>query len=310
MNILLLISISFLSFEIAKKIIDKRIISQINNYIMEKNEAYYDELLKYYEKNKRVKLKTKLNVFHKINILIDRSSVKRSILVNPVTIIILCFTCLGLCYVLTKRIFEIPLLSMIISAPSFGLPIIVLSIIANYREKRIEGALLNFLLQLKNYTKINNDIVYAFQSVKVIEPLQSFIDKFLIEVNRGVKFEIAMEHLKEKIHIKSFLELLNNIQYCYLYGGSFSELISKNYKMIDELQKEKMARLQETKSSRLVLLILIALDLFVYFTFITGNPDNYKIMKTTLFGKVILYWNFISMWLLLLLSNRVKKLEY
>ena len=134
--------------------------------------------------------------------------------------------------------------------------------------------------------------------------------KFLIEINRGVKFEIAMEHLKEKIHIKSFLDLLNNIQYCYLYGGNFSELISKNYQTIDELKKEKESRIQETRGARLVLLILIALDLFVYFTFINGNSENYKLMKSTFLGNAILYWNFISMWLLVLLSNNVKKLDY
>lgn len=310
MNILLLIAIAFLSYEIAKKIIDKKVFSKINNYIMVKNEAYYDELLKYYEKNKKVKINTKLNVFHKINILIDRASLKRNLLINPVTIMIFCILSFGVSYVFIKKIFEIPFLSMIISLPSIGLPVYILSMVADYKEQKIEKVLLNFLLQLKNYTNINNDIVYAFQEVKVIEPLQSYIDKFLIEINRGVKFEIAMEHLKEKIHIKSFLELLNHIQYCYLYGGNFSELISKNYQSIDELQKEKAARIQETKGARLVLLILIALDLFVYFTFINGNSDNYRIMKNTFFGNAILYWNFISMWLLLLLSNHVKKLDY
>ena len=310
MKIVLFASIAFLSYAIAKTIIEKKIFYKINNYIMTKNEAYYEELLKYYEKNKKVKLTTKLNIFHKINILIDRAALKRNIFINPVTIFILCFVSLGIVYVFAKKVFEIPLLSMIVSMPALFLPIAILSLISNYNEQKIEKVLLNFLLQLKNYTRINNDILYAFQEIKTINPLQSYIDKFLVEINSGIKFERAMEHFKEKIHIKSFLDLLNNIQYCYLYGGSFSNLISRNYDVINELQNEKMARIQETKGARIVLIILVLLDLFVYFTFITGNVENFKIMKATAIGNIILYWNFISMWLLLLLSNKVKKLDY
>ncbi|MBQ9266840.1 MAG: hypothetical protein IJ217_00915 [Clostridia bacterium] len=310
MNVILFLAVGLLSYELAKRIVDKKFFSKINNYIMVKNDEYYAELLRYYEKNKKVKLNTKLNVFHKINILIDRASLSRNILINPITILLSCVLSFVGVYMIIKNIFEIPLLSFIISLPALILPIVILSSIASYKEQKIEKVLLNFLLQLKNYTRINNDIIYAFQEVKVIEPLQSYIDKFLLEINRGIKFEIAMEHLKEKIHIKSFLDLLNHIQYCYLYGGNFSELIRKNYETIDEMQKEKAARMQETRGARLVLLILIALDLFVYFTFINSSYENYRIMKNSFVGTVILYWNFISMWLLLLLSHHVKKLDY
>ena len=57
---------------------------------MTKNEKYYADLLKYYEKNKKIKFKTKLNLFHKINVMIDRASLPRNVFINPITIIILC----------------------------------------------------------------------------------------------------------------------------------------------------------------------------------------------------------------------------
>ncbi len=310
MNMILFLAIVWLAYEISKYIIDKKVLSKINNYVMAKNEAYYNELLNYYEKNKKVKLTTRLNLFHKINILIDRAALKRNIVVNPITLIVSSIICFYITFTIIKIIFEIPLLSFIIALPTFGIPLFVLSYIASIKERRIEKLLLNFLLQLKNYTKINNDILYAFEEVKVLDPLQTFIDNFLVEIKSGIKFEIAMEHLKEKIHIKSFKTLLNHIQHCYLYGGNFSELIDKNYYTIAEMQKEKQNRSQETRGARMVLIILVFLDLFVYFTYISSNYENYKIMKNSIIGNAILYWNFISMWLLLLLSYSVKKLDY
>ena len=310
MKVLLFLSIVFVSYLLAKEIVNKKVVSKINSFIMVKNDAYYNELLKYYEKNKRVKLKKKLNVIHKINILLDRALLKRNIVINPVTIILMCLACVLVSYTISKSIFGISMLSFIISVPTFFVPIAIISAIANYNENKIEKILLNFLLQLKNYTDINNDIIYAFKEVKVIDPLQSHINKFLIEINSGVKFEKAMEHMKEKIHIKAFLNLLNNIEYCYLYGGDFGILINKSYLLIEEMQKEQYNRVQETRGARVVLVILILLDLLVYFVYVNSNSENYKIMVTTFLGNAILYWNFISMWLLVFLAHNVKKLDY
>ena len=107
--------------------------------------------------------------------------------------------------------------------------------------------------------------------------------------------------------IKSFLA---NMEHCYLYGGSFPELMDKSYQIIDAIQKEKEKRREETRSARIVLWILIFLDVFVYITYIAANEENYAIMQHSFMGNLILYWNFISMWLLVALSMQVKKLDY
>ena len=201
-------------------------------------------------------------------------------------------------------------LSLIIAIPTFLIPIITLSIIAESKSKKIEKVILNFLLQLKSYTKINNDIIYAFKQVKTIEPLQGYIRKFLVEINSGIKFEKAIENLKEKITFEKFNMFLTNMQYCYINGGNFSELISKNYKIISDIQAEKNKREQETMGARMVLIALILMDLFVYFTFIKNDYENYLIMTKSFIGNLILYWNFISIWVLFVLIYKVKKLDY
>ena len=144
--------------------------------------------------------------------------------------------------------------------------------------------MLNFLLQLKNYTQLNNDIIYAFKQVRTIEPLQSYVKKFLVEINSGIRFEKAIESLKEKITFEKFKAILTNMQYCYLNGGNFTELMDKSYKMIANIQNEKSLREQETIGARIVLVILIILDLFVYFTFIKNNHENYLIMTKNFYA--------------------------
>ena len=85
----------------------------------------------------------------------------------------------------------------------------------------------------------------------------------LVEKQIHLNFETAIEHLKEKINIFMFKDFFSNVQYCYLYGGNFITLINRSYKSINEIQKEKLKRLEETKSARLVLLILIILNIVI-----------------------------------------------
>jgi Flp pilus assembly protein TadB len=166
------------------------------------------------------------------------------------------------------------------------------------------------MLQLRNYTKINNDIIFALNEIHTIEPLQSYIQRFLVEIKSGIKFEDAMEKLKGKINIKQFKNFLSNLEHCFICGGNITNLIEKSYKSIELIQKEKTNRIQETKGARLVLYILMGLNFFVYFTFIKNDYENYMIMRTSFIGNIILYWNFISIWIFIFLSLSVKKLDY
>ena len=310
MYIVLFFLISITSYLLVDLLLSKNINKKITNFLTYKNEKYYTEFIKQHEKNKKVKITAKLNIMHKINLLIEKSGLKRGLLINQITIILSSCVSFIICYLLIFNIFKIVLLSIIISVPAILIPTLFLSLLAESRSKKIEKVMLNFLLQLKNYTQISNDIVYAFKQVKTIEPLQSYIKKCLVELNSGIKFEKAIENLKEKITFEKFNNFFTNMQYCYINGGNFTELIKKNYRIISDIQNEKNMREQETMGARIVLIILIILDLFVYFSFIKNNYENYNIMIKSLIGNIILYWNFISIWLMFILIYKVKKLDY
>ena len=268
MSAIFFILIAFSIYLSIEKIIEKKVLQKINKYVIVKNEYYYKEFLKKYDKSKKVKLTEKLNLKYKINMLLDKAGVQQNIFVNMFTVILCAFICFVGMYLFVFSVFKIVGISIIVAMPATFIPFVVLNIISVYKTEKLEKVFLNFLLQLKNYTKIGNDVVSSMKSVHTLEPLQSYINKFTLEINNGIKFETAIEHLKDKIRIKKIKEFFTNVQYCYLYGGDFSCLIDKSYKIISEIQKEKNKRKQETQGARVVLIILILLNVFVYVNFI------------------------------------------
>lgn len=310
MSVILLILIAVSVYLSVEKIRERKILQKINKYINIKNEFYYKEFLKKYEKSKKIRMTERFNWKYKINLLIDKAGLEQNIFINPISLMIAGCLCFGITYVLMFSVFRIIGISIIVSLPSVIFPFLILNLISSYKIERLEKIFLNFLLQLKSYTKIGNDVVSAFKSVQTIEPLQSYLNKFNLEINSGIKFETAIENLKEKVSIKKFKEFFTNVKYCYLYGGNFSRLIDKSFTTINELQKEKNKRKQETQGARIVLIILMALNVFVYINFVKNNQEYYLIMKNSILGMIILYWNFISMWILIFLSERVKRLDY
>lgn len=310
LKILLFCLMALTIYLMLEKIKEEKMLEKINKYIEIKNEKYYRNFLNDYEKRKKVKILQKFNWGYKLNVLIEKAAIKRNLLVNPMMIILYGICVVIIVYKIAFEFFKIVSLSVLVSLPTFFFPIMLIAWIANYKSERMEKTFLNFLIQLKNYAQINNDIASSLQQVKTIEPLQSYIDKFNIEINSGIKIETAIEHLKEKISVKKFKEFFSNVQCCYIYGGNFTMLIDKSYKIIADLQSEKERRKQETQGARMVLYILIFLNIFVYVTYIKNNYENYLIMQRNFWGMAILYWNFISMWILILLAERVKKLDY
>lgn len=310
LNIIFFVLIATTIYFALDKIREEKILEKINKYIDVKNEKYYRDFLNDYEKRKKVKILQKFNFNYKLNVMIEKAAIKRNVFVNPLMIILCGFLSAIVVYMVAFEFLKIFSLSIIISLPAIFLPVIILEWIANYKSEKLEKTFLNFLIQLKNYVRVSNDIAAAFRQVKTVEPLQSYLDKFNVEINSGIKIETAIEHLKEKISVKKFKEFFSNVQYCYIYGGNFAALIDKNYKIISDLQSEKERRKQETQSARLVLYILIFLNIFVYITYIKNNYENYLIMQRSFLGMAILYWNFISMWLLIFMAESVKKLDY
>jgi Flp pilus assembly protein TadB len=303
--ILLLITAYAVLFNLHEKDISK----VIQRFVEEKNKSYFEKYSK--SSNRRNgKVNIVSNYIYKITHLFDMAGIKQNLIINPIAIIVLCGVSFVVCFCVAIYVFNLIPLSLIISLPGMIIPVVILQLLAKRRESAIENSILDLVLQLRNLTRINNDIVYALGQVKTISPLQDYIDEFLSELHNGIKFEFAVEKLKLKLSFKVLRDLFDNISHCYIFGGDYQELMRKSYVMISKVQKEKKDRKNETRSARIVLGILIFLDLFVYFTYIKNNYENYVLMSNQLLGQIIIYWNFISIWFLFILMRKVQRLDY
>jgi hypothetical protein len=78
MKFLILILDIIISYELSKIIINKKTLSKINKYFLHKNEKYYEDLLDYYDKNKKINSTKKLNVISQLSILINKTELRRN----------------------------------------------------------------------------------------------------------------------------------------------------------------------------------------------------------------------------------------
>ena len=103
---------------------------------------------------------------------------------------------------------------------------------------------------------------------------------------------------------------INNVRYCHIYGGDIATLTHKTQKTISAAIKQKKKREKETNSICVVLYMLIAIDLYMYFSFIAKNPEYLNIMVNSFPGQIILNLNFLSLWGVIWLSSMVRKMRY
>ncbi|MGE5472716.1 MAG: type II secretion system F family protein [Ignavibacteriales bacterium] len=313
-EIILLIPIIILSYILANKILDREFRKHVKEFSESVNSEYQKkQIINKILRRDKLKKKAYKSLFYKIELIIEKSGIQNYVLFFNSTILII--TCIIFAigfFLLFTYLFDVISVGLITSLPGFFVPIIILGIMAQKKEEEIEKILADYLLLLKNSTRIHNDIIEAFRNIqdKCMEPLKTFTCQFTAEINSGINVESALSNFRDKINMKKFKLFLTNVQYCYIYGGDFTELIDKTQKLISEIQKEKRIRIRETRSARIVIFLLIFLDIYLYFNFIMTEPDYLSIMRNTFYGQLILNANFLSIWFLLWLSYSVKKLDY
>ena len=313
-NLILLIPIIFLSYLLAARFLDRNFKERVKELTGSVSSEYRrNQAVKKVLRKQKLKKKAYKKLFYKLELVIEKSGIQDYIfLIDSRILLILCLISAFIFFAIFESLFGVTSVGIITSFPGFFVPIMLLGIMTRRREEQVEKVLGDYLLQLKNSTRIHNDIIEAFRNVqdKCMEPLKTFTRQFVAEVNSGISVEVAIDNFRDKVDTKKFKLFLINIQYCYIYGGNFTELLDKTQRLIAEIQKEKRTRIRETRSARIVIFLLIFLDIYLYFNFIMSQPDYLSIMRNTFYGQLILNANFLSIWFLLWLSYSVKKLDY
>lgn len=227
-------------------------------------------------------------------------------------LLVLGIICSIVSFIICSNLFPVLSVSLIVSIPMFFTPIWIINFIAEREQNKLERELNDFFIQLKSSLNINSDIIDALRRIQnsVLEPFRSYTKQLLNEINTGKLPEDALTSFAQKVNIKKFSMYINNVRYCHVYGGDISELTQKTQKIISDSIKQKRKREKETKSICTVLYILIVIDLYMYFSFISGSLEYFNIMTNSFLGNLILKLNFLSLWGVIWLSRVVRKMDY
>lgn len=262
-------------------------------------------------KNKKIKVINKDNYFNRIISNIDLKNNKYFKWVNSKTIFFIVLVLFVLLLFLMRKIIGNYFLTIIFVLPLSFLPIFIVLIYSELSKIKMENNIINYILQLKNQSKISDDIIQIFRNVLPYtqNPLKTYVKAFLYEIDRGMHVSIAFKNFREKIRFKRFSQLLINLESCYFNGGNIYNLLDKTQKVFIKYQKERINKNEQTISARIVLFFLMFLIIFVYFIFIKNNLEIYNIMIKDFFGFIILFSNMISIWFMIGLIIYVQKID-
>lgn len=285
----------------------------IAKYIYEKIETKDTSMLQGLITNKRLSVKKIFSPKQLTNIEISFKKLNIPYNTASVFLILICGIVFSLItFIICIKIFPLLSISLIVSIPMIFVPVWIINFIAKIEQNKLETELNDFFIQLKSSLSINSDIIDALRRIQncLLEPFSGYTRQLLNEINAGKLPDKALEGFAQKINIKKFSMYINNVRYCHIYGGDIAHLTEKTQKVIADAIKQKRKREKETNSICIVLYMLIAIDLYMYFSFIAKTPEYLNIMIKSFVGQIILNLNFLSLWGVIWLSTLVKKMEY
>ena len=212
-------------------------------------------------------------------------------------------------FILSKKIIGITSSSVILSVYSFFIPFVVIKVFYNKFREKILKLFPSYIISLKNYTRISNDIVIAMRKSKAEKPLDLFISKFNLMIEKGVNVYDAFEFLKQEIDIKIISHFLTAVQNCYINGGDFTKLLDRYSKVLNNIVLRKEKEKQDSFSSILILIILIAINIFLIISFIFSNEEYKQIITFNFIGRMLLNINILSYLLVFYFVKKLYKME-
>lgn len=212
-------------------------------------------------------------------------------------------------YILFYHIFHLVIPSLLISMFFSVVPYNICIYMSRRRKKDILKSFPTYVLSLKNYTDVDNNIIYAFAESTPSDILKKYIDRFNISVSKGVSVYTAFEQLKDSLKIKEISRFLTLLQNCYLNGGNFSYVIEKYSKFQSKVNINKEKEANELLSSKITLVVLILLNVMLLFGFVLKNDGYREIILGTVSGRVVLCLNIITYFAIYLIYIKILKME-
>lgn len=199
--------------------------------------------------------------------------------------------------------------SVIISLILSLLPYFVIKMLYIQKKQKIIEVFPTYIINLKNYTQVSNDIIIAIRKTVPPQIIEPYIKHFNNLVQGGVSVSDAFDMLSEKIGIKRIKDFFISCEYCYINGGDFNKLLAKYAKVLNKINMQREKENQENFSTKAVMLIIIVINLYMIFGFCFANAEYKTIIINSFVGKALVNMNLISYILIFVFSNKLNELE-
>lgn len=188
-------------------------------------------------------------------------------------------------------------------------PFQILKFIKQINKEKIMSSFPTYLAILKNYTKTENDIIIAINKANPTIEIKPYIIKFRDKIQNGIKIYDAFEEMKNSIGILKISEFITALEYCYINGGDFTKLIDGYSKILLKINNETEEEKQKKLGTKLVLIVLIIINIYVLFGFIFSNIAYKEIIISSFIGKSIVNINILSYIIIFFIFQKIEKME-
>lgn len=224
-------------------------------------------------------------------------------------IIFFSFFLMIISFAFSYKIFHIVSTSLILSIISFFIPNIILKYILNKHKEKLMCEFPTYAITLKNYTKVNNDLIFAFKRASVTGAFKKYIETFNFSIEKGLKVDDCFEKLKNDININKINNFFTAACNCYKNGGDFSKLLDKYSNILTKVNLQKEKEKEESFSSKLVLYILVFVNIYLLFGFVFNDEEYKNLLLNTFFGKIIINFNILSYIFIMFFIKKINKME-
>lgn len=249
---------------------------------------------------------SKFNKFNRIAYYLEYLNIKEFNLVSLIFISLVIFIISNIFFINKIKIFSSSLIISIIL--SFIPYAIIKNIYIRKRQKIIE-IFPTYIINLKNYTQTSNDIIIAMKNTVPPDIIEPYIKNFNNLIRNGVSASDAFDRLSNKINIKRIREFFISCGYCYINGGNFNRLLEKYAKALNTVNMQREKENQENFSTKIVMVIIIFINLYMVFGFCFSNEQYKQIIINSFVGRSLINMNLISYVIIFLFSNKLEEME-
>ncbi len=171
------------------------------------------------------------------------------------------------------------------------LPLFALELLSRYNAETIRKRLSEYISVLSRWCAVKEDIIYAFEkslASDIGEPLKTFIRDMVIQVNRGMEPQEALDILQMKVDDPQFRDFILNIKLSIRHRGDLLKLLSNLENQFYKIDEEYNRRKISTYKDRMLIYFIMFAVLGIGYFFMRMSPQVSSFYLDTVTGRMLL----------------------